>query len=60
MQIKQSTQSPEDALKDRVYAAMETGNHKQARTLMREIAAERPDIYNTLRLEVIAEYGITL
>lgn len=60
MQLKQSTQSPDDVLKDRVYAAMETGNHKQARTLMREIAAERPDIYKTLRLEVIAEYGITL
>ncbi len=45
MQIKQSTQSPEDALKDRVYGAMETGNHKQARTLMKEIEAERPTIY---------------
>lgn len=60
MQIKQSTQSPEDTLKDRVYAAMETGNHKQARTLMKEIEAERPTIYKTLRLEVIADYGITL
>lgn len=60
MQIKSATQSPENQLKDRVYAAMETGNHNQARILLKEIKAAHPAVFDSIRMEVIAEYGISL
>ena len=60
MELKQETQNETAAVQDRVYAAMETGNHGQARTLMRELKALDHTMYQNLRLDIISEYGIAL
>lgn len=60
MQLKKTTQSVEDQLKDRVYAAMETGNHSQARTLMKEIGEHSHTLQRTLYGAILREYGVVL
>lgn len=60
MQIKKAQQSEQDQLADRVYAAMETGNTGQARTLLNEYREFYPEHSEALRTDVIAAYGIAL
>lgn len=60
MQLKRNVQSDTDKLKDRVFAAMETGNQGQARTLLREFKELAPDEAAALHADVIAEYGVAL
>lgn len=51
------------ALRDfriKVMACMETGNHGEARTVLTELEAVRPDLAAALRSDVTASYGITL
>jgi hypothetical protein len=43
-----------------VMAAMETGNHEKARTIVRELSDVNLDKAKELRSDVIASYGITL
>lgn len=59
IQIK--NQSPMDAMADRVYSAVLTGNIEQARTLLIEFKA----LYNSVLVEVLrhnisTEFGISL
>jgi len=49
-----------DALKDRIYAAMETGNQGQARTLLREYKDINASAAERIRMDVLAEYGQSL
>ena len=58
--MKSSTQNEHEKLQDRVYAAMETGNTDQARTLVREYAEEHPTNAEYLRLAIVQEYGVIL
>ncbi|QDH84583.1 hypothetical protein Axy21_028 [Achromobacter phage vB_AxyP_19-32_Axy21] len=43
-----------------IMAAMETGNHDRARTILAELRNVRGDIAKELELDVIQAYGITL
>lgn len=45
---------------DKVYAAMETGNTAQARTLVHEYEAEYPEAAKLLRAKLVKEYGVRL
>ena len=60
MQPIKSTQDEHDVLRDKVYAAMETGNAGLARTLLEEYADLYPDQAQTLRSDVVSEYGTAL
>lgn len=60
MQLKSAQQSEHDKIADRITAAMETGNHGQARTLLRELKDIEPAVAERLRLDVLAEYGMSL
>lgn len=44
----------------RVLAAMETGNHELARTVIRELADVNVDKAKELRSDVIGSYGVAL
>ncbi len=55
-----TTGNEENLFRDRVYAAMETGNHAQARTLLRECKDRSEALYRDIKMDVTAEYGITL
>lgn len=59
--FKKSKQDPADALRDRVYAAMETGNAGAARVALAEADADLAlAVVPTLRLEVQRTYGVRL
>ena len=61
MQLQPTTDSlVKGAAKTAVMAAMETGNHKRARTVIRELAEFFPEYAQALRLDAIAAYGIAL
>lgn len=45
---------------EQVYAAMETGNHEQARGLLQEFERIEPLVGTGLRVCIIREYGIDL
>lgn len=53
-------QNEHNAVADKVYAAMETGNHSQARTVLTEYRALYPVEAEALRSNVIAAYGVAL
>lgn len=48
------------AVTEQVYAAMETGNHEQARGLLQEFERIDPLAGTGLRVCIIREYGIDL
>lgn len=50
----------DDLIRDRITAAMETGNHSQARTLLREVKDVNEELYRDIKMDVTAEYGIYL
>lgn len=56
--------NPERALRrdvqTRIMAAMETGNHGVARTLLTEYAEQYPQQAADLNMDVLAAYGIML
>ena len=52
--------SERNAIRDKVYAAMETGNHSQARTIITELKDVQLEFANTLWVEVLADYGVSL
>jgi len=60
MQLKSTARTEHDEVKDRVYAAMETGNSGQARTILDEYAYLHVDNAAALRSSVLSEYGIAL
>lgn len=60
MELRSSTQSDEDKMKDRVYACMETGNTGQARTLMAELQDINVVLYSSIRTSIVREYGVLL
>lgn len=60
MQPIKSTQDEHDVFRDKVYAAMETGNAGRARTLLEEYEELHPDKARTLRADVLAGYGTAL
>jgi len=60
MQLKSAHQTAEHKVRDRITAAMETGNHGQARTLLAELHDINPALAEDVRLDVVGEYGISL
>jgi hypothetical protein len=56
--FKQKKQNKHNALADRVYAAIETGNLGQARTLLEEYKAEYPNKAKKLQAVLVREYGV--
>lgn len=58
--LKSTKQSERDALLDRIYAAMETGNVNQARTLLTEYRDVNAEDAEAIRTSVIADYGIAI
>ena len=60
LNFKQASQSEANEMRDRVYAAMETGNSGQARTLMGELQARDSVLADSIRMDVLHEYGISL
>lgn len=58
IQIK--NQSPMDAMADRVYSAVLTGNIEQARTLLIEFKALYNSTAEVLRHNISTEFGISL
>lgn len=58
MQLKKAQQTEAEAMSDRVIAAMETGNHAQARTLLRELKAIDTSAYEKVRADIIGAYGV--
>lgn len=60
MQFKRAHQTDAEKIADRVFAAMETGNHGQARTVLQEYAEVDPAAANMLRTQVTKEYGVVL
>ena len=61
-ELKKTTQSPEDILTDRVYAAMETGNANAARVAIAEVSPELAlsGAVPRIRAAVMVTYGIRL
>lgn len=53
-------QSEDDKMRDRVYAAMETGNHTQARSLLKEVRDRNEVLAESIRMDVLAEYGMAV
>jgi hypothetical protein len=58
--MKSAVQAEENLLRDRITAAMETGNHGQARTLLREARALYPALAENIRMDVLQEYSVGL
>lgn len=58
IQIK--NQSQMDAMADRVYSAVLTGNIEQARTLLTEFKALHNSAAEILRHNISTEFGISL
>lgn len=50
----------EREVRQRVMAAMETGNHDDARTVLEEVADIDPTFHIELQLDVLDSYGILL
>lgn len=48
------------ALSDMVYAAMETGNHAQARRTLKEYEESFPKEVRSIRNDVLKDYGVRL
>ncbi len=47
-------------IQDKVYSAMETGNAGVARTVLREYAEINAAKADDIRVDVLADYGISL
>ena len=60
MQLKRTEQTDAEKMHDRIYAAMETGNTGQARTLMAELRDVDTVAYTLNRTGVIRTYGVSL
>ncbi len=60
MMLKSAKQTEQEQLHDRIFAAMETGNHGQARTLLTEYREFFPESAEAIRADVIAEYGVAI
>lgn len=60
MQPIKSTQDEHDVFRDKVYAAMETGNAGRARLLLGEYEDMHPEKAQALRADVLAGYGTAL
>lgn len=60
MQLKTTKRDEHDKFKDKVFAAMETGNAGRARTLLTEYADQFPEHAERLRSDCIASYGMAL
>lgn len=43
-----------------LMAAMETGNQGAARTMLREVQEENPEVGRELQMEIIDAYGVML
>jgi len=41
-----------------VYACMETGNHNQARTILTELRSRNEVLADSIRSDVLADYGV--
>ena len=59
MQLKRTEQTDAEKVQDRIYAAMETGNTWQARTLMAELRDVDPVAYKLTLTGVIRTYGVS-
>lgn len=53
-------QSEADRISDAVYAAMQTGNHGRARTILTEYSAVDKVAAERLHASVIGDYGVVL
>lgn len=61
LELKKSVQSPADALRDKVYAAMETGNPAAARTALAEAdSALYLEVGSRIKFDVMKTYGVRL
>ena len=58
--LKKLNRSEREEVTDVVYAAMETGNHSAARTVLREFAEKDKDGASMIRQGVLADYGVGL
>lgn len=61
MQFKfQTKRSDKDLLSDKVYAAMETGNHGGAREVLANHVATFPEAVASIQRDVLQDYGVKL
>lgn len=60
LSLKPAQKSDEAKARDRIYAAMETGNHGQARKLLLEMKQQNGVLYNSVRMDVLHEYGMAV
>lgn len=60
MQLKKTEQTLQDQMQDRVFAAMETGNAGQARTLLREYREIDEAGAQEIRTAVIDSFGYAI
>lgn len=60
MRLQSEARSVHSEVKLSVLAAMETGNHDRARTLLDEYDEVDAKAADALRLDVVASYGVTL
>jgi len=60
LELKNGKQSAADALSDKVYAAMETGNPAGAREALAAAPEDLDGRCTTLRIEIQQKYGIRL
>ncbi len=60
MELRSTAQSDANAIRARITSALETGNQGQARTLLRELADVNTELAGSIRLDVLAEYGVSL
>lgn len=60
MQLARKVRSEHDVFADKVFAALETGNTAQARTLMQEYREHHTDEANRLQAAITKGYGVRL
>jgi hypothetical protein len=58
--MRKAIQTEQEKVIDRITAAMETGNHAQARTLLTEFREHYPEMAENVRADIIAGYGIAI
>lgn len=60
LNFKSKVQSEENSVRDGIYACMETGNHGEARNRLKNLVDTHPELAEAIRVDVVAEYGISL
>lgn len=57
---KSNQRSPIDCIRDKIYAALETGNAGRAREVLKELEEVDADAAASTRADAVREYGVVL